>query len=93
MNQTVLIIDFGGQYSQLIARKVRECQVYCEVLPWDTPAAAILEKKPVGLIFSGGPASVYEEGAPTVDPGVFSLVTDLFRNSRQIQSVQFGCKY
>ena len=85
MNQTVLIIDFGGQYSQLIARKVRECQVYCEVLPWDTPAAAILEKKPVGLIFSGGPASVYEEGAPTVDPV-------LLQKGIPVLGICYGCQ-
>ena len=67
MNQTVIVLDFGGQYSQLIARKIRECQVYCEVLPWTAKAEEILSKNPIGLVLSGGPASVYADGAPTMD--------------------------
>ena len=67
MNQTVIVLDFGGQYSQLIARKIRECQVYCEVLPWTAKAEEILSKDPIGLVLSGGPASVYADGAPTMD--------------------------
>ena len=73
MNQTVLVLDFGGQYSQLIARRIREAKVYCEVLPWKTPLAAIREKQPIGIVLSGGPASVYAEGAPTADPALFAL--------------------
>lgn len=73
MNQLVLIIDFGAQYSQVIARKIRECNVYCEVISWKTPFEEIANKKPIGIVLSGGPSSVYEEGAPTIDKKVFEL--------------------
>ncbi len=69
----VLVIDFGAQYAQLIARRVRECKVYSEIIPYATPAAEIAAKEPKGLIFSGGPCSVYEEGAPRTDPAIFEL--------------------
>jgi GMP synthase (glutamine-hydrolysing) len=69
----VLVIDFGGQYSQLIARRVRECRVYSELIPYDTPLDKIKADAPAGIIFSGGPRSVNETGAPTVDPAIFSL--------------------
>lgn len=59
--ETVIIIDFGGQYAQLIARRVRECGVYCEILPYNKPAEEILSHNPKGIIFSGGPASVNME--------------------------------
>lgn len=72
-NQLVIILDFGGQYNQLIARRVRECSVYCEVLPYTTPAEKIREMKPIGIIFTGGPNSVYDENSPQVDPAVFDL--------------------
>ena len=65
---TVLILDFGSQYSQLIARRVREANVYCELVPGTTPWAELSKKTPSALILSGGPASVYEPGAPQVDP-------------------------
>ena len=65
---TVLILDFGSQYSQLIARRVREANVYCELVPGTTPWAELAKKSPSALILSGGPASVYEPGAPQVDP-------------------------
>jgi GMP synthase (glutamine-hydrolysing) len=65
---TVLILDFGSQYSQLIARRVREANVYCELVPGTTPWAELARKNPSALILSGGPASVYEDGAPQVDP-------------------------
>jgi GMP synthase (glutamine-hydrolysing) len=71
-SHTVFVLDFGAQYSQLIARRIRECRVYCELLPHDTPVAEILARRPAGLVFSGGPASVYEPGAPTVDPALYS---------------------
>lgn len=65
--ENVIVLDFGGQYNQLIARRVREFSVYCELLPYTTPLEKILEKKPIGIIFTGGPASVFEENAPTVE--------------------------
>jgi GMP synthase (glutamine-hydrolysing) len=66
--QTVLVLDFGSQFSQLIARRVREANVYCELVPGTTPWAELKKREPAGLILSGGPASVYEPGAPQVDP-------------------------
>ena len=65
--ENVIVLDFGGQYNQLIARRVREFNVYCELLPYTTPLDKILKKKPIGIIFTGGPASVFEENAPTVE--------------------------
>jgi GMP synthase (glutamine-hydrolysing) len=69
----ILILDFGSQYTQVIARRIRECQVYSEIVRFDTTAAEIAAMKPNGLILSGGPASVYDKGAPQIDPEVFSL--------------------
>ncbi len=69
--EIVVVLDFGAQYTQLIARRVRECNVYCEILPYDTPVEAVVAKKPIGLIFSGGPASVYEETSPHIDKGFY----------------------
>jgi len=66
MPETIIILDFGSQYSQLIARRVREAQVYAELLPWDTPERTVLALKPRGFILSGGPRSVYEPGAPSL---------------------------
>ncbi len=71
--ELVLIIDFYGQYNQLIARRVRECNVYSEIVPFDTPLEKIKEKKPVGIIFTGGPSSVYLPDAPKCDKGIFDL--------------------
>jgi GMP synthase (glutamine-hydrolysing) len=69
----ILILDFGSQYTQVIARRIRELQVYSEVVPFDLPAAEIKNLNPNGIILSGGPASVYDKGAPQIDPGIFSL--------------------
>jgi GMP synthase (glutamine-hydrolysing) len=70
-HDTVIVLDFGAQYSQLIARRVRECRVYCEILPFSTPLEKILAKNPKGIILSGGPSSVYAQGAPHVNPALF----------------------
>ena len=72
-NQKILILDFGGQYNQLIARRVRECNVYCEVKPFGTSLEEIKAFAPIGIIFTGGPNSVYEAGSPHVDTGVYGL--------------------
>lgn len=72
-NQFVLILDFGGQYNQLIARRVRECNVYCEVKPYTMSINEIKEKNPVGIIFTGGPNSVYDEKSPHISKEVFEL--------------------
>ena len=69
--ETVLILDFGGQYTQLIARRVRECHVYSEVVPWNLPLADILARSPKGIILSGGPSSVRDEDAPRIDPALY----------------------
>jgi GMP synthase (glutamine-hydrolysing) len=70
--ELVLVLDFGAQYTQLIARRIRECRVYCEIIPYDTPLSAIMARNPIGLIFSGGPSSVYENGAPRIDPDIYT---------------------
>ena len=70
---TVLVVDFGAQYAQLIARRVRECRVYSEIVPHDTPVAEIARRRPAGIVLSGGPKSVYSPGAPDVDPKMFDL--------------------
>src|SRR6266704_7216435 len=69
----VLVVDFGAQYAQLIARRVREAHVYSEIVPFDAPLEEIEARRPAGLILSGGPASVYEPGAPAVNPRLFQL--------------------
>lgn len=73
VEELVLILDFGGQYTQLIARRVRECHVYSEIISFDTPVSEIIARDPKAIILSGGPASVYEPKAPRCDPKVFSL--------------------
>jgi len=69
----IVILDFGSQYTQVIARRIRELQVYSEVVSFDLPAAEIKNLHPNGIILSGGPASVYDKGAPQIDPEIFSL--------------------
>lgn len=69
----VLVVDFGAQYAQLIARRVRECRVYSEIVPHNLSAQEFADRKPTAIIFSGGPASVHVDGAPKIDPGVYDL--------------------
>ena len=71
--QSVLVLDFGGQYNQLSARRVRECNVYCEVKPYTFSLEEIRAFDPIGIIFTGGPNSVYDPSSPQVDPGIFQL--------------------
>ncbi|MBN1290174.1 MAG: glutamine-hydrolyzing GMP synthase [Actinobacteria bacterium] len=71
--QTILVVDCGAQYAQLIARRVRECKVYSEIVPHDISLEKIKSKKPAGLIISGGPSSVYEKDVPQCDPGIFDF--------------------
>lgn len=71
--ELVIVVDFGGQYNQLIARRVRENHVYCEVYPYHKAVAKIKELQPQGIIFTGGPGSVYEDNAPKIEEEVFHL--------------------
>ena len=84
-HQTVVILDFGGQYNQLIARRVRECGVYCEVKPYTTPIAELKALRPIGVIFTGGPGSVYDPSAPQADP-------EIFRLGLPILGICYGCQ-
>jgi GMP synthase (glutamine-hydrolysing) len=72
-SRPVLVVDFGAQYAQLIARRVREASVYSEIVAHSITAAEVTEKNPIGIVLSGGPSSVYAEGAPTFDPAIFDL--------------------
>lgn len=73
MSETIVVLDFGSQYSQLIARRIRECRVYSKIMPYYTSAEAIRAENPKGIILSGGPASVYSAHAPKCDPAIFEL--------------------
>ena len=74
----VLVVDFGAQYAQLIARRVREARVYSEIVPHTTPVSEMLARKPSAIVLSGGPSSVYEPGAPAVDPAIFQAQVPVF---------------
>src|SRR5688572_3582190 len=74
----VLVVDYGAQYAQLIARRVREARVYSEIVPHSMPVAEMLERKPAAIILSGGPASVYEPGAPQLDAALFEAGVPVF---------------
>jgi GMP synthase (glutamine-hydrolysing) A subunit len=71
--ETILVLDFGSQYTQLIARRIREANVYSEVVPFNTSVESILQHRPRGIVLSGGPDSVYEAGAPACDPKIYDL--------------------
>ncbi len=73
MQDLIIVVDFGGQYNQLIARRVRESNVYCELVPYTKALQEIQNKRPKGIIFTGGPASVYADGAPKIEPAVYTL--------------------
>lgn len=91
-DELIVVLDFGAQYTQLIARRVRECHVYCEILPCTTPIEQIAARNPKGIILSGGPASVYEEDAPTTDPAVYTLGSPVLGicYGQQLMSLQLG---
>ena len=92
--EMILVLDFGGQYNQLIARRVRECNVYCEVHNYDIDIEAIKEKNPKGIIFTGGPNSVYEEGSPKVNEEIYKLGVPVLGlcYGAQMMTEQFGGK-
>src|SRR5437588_10125031 len=91
-DELIVILDFGAQYSQLIARRVRECKVYCEIVPFDTPLEEIKDLDPRGIILSGGPNSVYDPGAPSVDEEIYRLGTPILGicYGHQLMAKQLG---
>ena len=92
--QRIVILDYGSQYTQLIARRIREQQVFSEIIRFDTPAAKLRENMPQGIILSGGPNSVFEEGAPGIDPEIFNLGVPVLGvcYGMQLMSQQLGGK-
>jgi GMP synthase (glutamine-hydrolysing) len=93
-DELIVILDFGAQYTQLIARRVRECHVYCEILPYNTPVEEIRWRNPKGIILSGGPASVFEPNAPTVDEAVYRVDRPVLGicYGQQLMALQLGGK-
>ena len=91
-SQLVIVVDFGAQYGQLIARRVRDLHVYSEIVPCDVTASEVAALAPAAIILSGGPASVYAEDAPSVDPGIFELGIPVlgFCYGQQIMAVTLG---
>ena len=78
LDRPVLVVDFGAQYAQLIARRVREARVYSEIVPHTMPVEEMLARRPIAIILSGGPSSVYAAGAPAVDPALFDADVPTF---------------
>ena len=91
-SETILVVDFGAQYAQLIARRVREAGVHSEIVPHSITATELAAREPTGVIFSGGPASVHVEGAPVIDPGVYELGIPIFGicYGAQLLALQLG---
>ena len=90
--QRILVLDFGSQYTQLIARRVREAGVYCEILPWDVDGSRIAAFNPNGVVLSGGPESVTEADSPRANQAVFDLGVPVLGicYGMQTMAVQFG---
>jgi len=90
--QQELVLDFGGQYNQLIARRVREAKVYSEMISYNTPVEKIKDLQPKGIIFSGGPASVNQAGAPIIDPKIYDLGIPILGicYGMQLMTIQLG---
>ncbi|GAB2673554.1 glutamine-hydrolyzing GMP synthase [Paenibacillus thermoaerophilus] len=93
-NEMIVVLDFGGQYNQLIARRIRDLGVYSELLPYSTPVDKLRELNPKGIVFSGGPSSVYGEDAPKVDPGIYELGVPILGicYGMQLMAYQLGGK-
>ena len=94
MREMIVVLDFGGQYNQLIARRVRECHVYCEVHSSEMPLSDIRAMAPKGIILTGGPNSVYDTASPHAEPGLFSLGVPILGicYGAQILAYQLGGK-
>lgn len=93
-NEMIVVLDFGGQYNQLIARRIRDLGVYSELLPFNTPVERIRELAPKGIVFSGGPSSVYAEDAPHIDPAIYEVGVPIFGicYGMQLMAQQLGGK-
>src|ERR1700722_18161952 len=92
--ELILVVDFGAQYCQLIARRVREQNVFCQIVRHDLSVERIRELKPAGIILSGGPASVYGKNAPSIDPEIFKLGVPILGicYGMQLACHLLGCK-
>ncbi|MGG6314299.1 glutamine-hydrolyzing GMP synthase [Paenibacillus macerans] len=93
-NEMIVVLDFGGQYNQLIARRIRDLGVYSELLPFNTPVERLRALSPKGIVFSGGPSSVYAEDAPHIDPAVYDIGVPIFGicYGMQLMAQQLGGK-
>ncbi|MDU4698717.1 MULTISPECIES: glutamine-hydrolyzing GMP synthase [Paenibacillus] len=93
-NEMIVVLDFGGQYNQLIARRIRDLGVYSELMPYNTPVERLREIAPKGIVFSGGPSSVYAEDAPHIDPAVYDIGVPIFGicYGMQLMAHQLGGK-